>query len=96
MRVKMQVSIASSTWSYQPGQVVDIDDEKARTWIKNGHAERVAPGTPLTNREMNLRDLDAEEALNHSCIHCGRRAARVLDNKPLCGAHYRAMLEAGT
>jgi hypothetical protein len=92
MRVKMQVSIASRDWSFQPGEIVDLPDEQARTWIAVGHASRVSPTTPLTSREINLRDLDAEEVLHHRCAHCERRARFVLENRAYCPRHFRAKL----
>jgi hypothetical protein len=41
LKVKFKVSIASETWSYSPGQVVDIEDKQAEAFIKGGIAERV-------------------------------------------------------
>jgi hypothetical protein len=41
MKVKFKTSIASSTWSYRPGEVADIDDELAKKFVKSGIAEEV-------------------------------------------------------
>lgn len=40
-KVKVLVSIASSDWSYTPGQVVELPDTQAETWIGSGLAEAV-------------------------------------------------------
>lgn len=96
MKIKMRVSIASSTFSYQPGEVIDLADEKlARTWLQVGHAEKVPANTPLSNRDINLCDLDADEVLHRHCSHCNRRASFVLKNKPYCPQHFRAEQELG-
>lgn len=93
MRIRMQVSIASSTWSYQPGQVCDVPDKLARTWCKVGHAVEVPRGTPLTLRDLNLADLSAEEALARRCESCNEKRARfVFQNRGYCQQCYRAML----
>ncbi len=89
----MLVSIASANFSYQPGEVVDLpDDAQTRAWLANGHAEKVPAKTPLTDRELNARDLDADAARAHRCTHCERRAAYVFQNKAYCPQHYRAEL----
>lgn len=38
MQVCILVSIASAEWSYVPGQIVEMDDDLARTWISSGLA----------------------------------------------------------
>ena len=38
MKVRILTSIASATWSYGPGEIVDMPDEQATTWIKSGLA----------------------------------------------------------
>lgn len=43
MQVRVLVSIASAEWSYVPGQVVEMDEEMARTWIGSGLAEPAEP-----------------------------------------------------
>ena len=94
MRIRMNVSIASAQFSHQPGDVVDVDDELAAKWVSGGHAERVSPRTPLSNRNnFDLRDLDADEALSRTCVHCNRRARFVLRNKAFCPQHFRSELE---
>jgi len=93
-RVRMKVSIAAPTFSYQPNEVADVEEKLARQWIAVGHAERVSPQTPLSLRDFDYRDLDAEEALRWPCTHCQRRSARVLRGKPYCLAHFRAELES--
>ena len=83
----MRVSIASSQFSYQPGEVVDLEDTpQTRAWLANGHAEKVSSKTPLTDRDINLRDLDCDEIRTHGCVHCNRRAAYVFKNQPYCPA----------
>ena len=94
-KIKMQVSIASADWSYQPGQVVEIDPGLARQWIAAGHATTVSSGTPLTKFDAldGLRDLSLEEARHRPCVHCATRANFVLRNKPLCTRHFRSEME---
>lgn len=41
VRVRIRVGIASPTWAYAPGQVVELDDELADKWIASGIAEEV-------------------------------------------------------
>lgn len=41
MKVKILTSIASATWSYAPGDIVDMPDKQAKTWIKSGLAAPV-------------------------------------------------------
>jgi|DewCreStandDraft_4_1066084.scaffolds.fasta_scaffold01911_14 hypothetical protein len=43
MQVRVLVSIASAEWSYVPGQIVEMDEEMARTWIGSGLAEPAEP-----------------------------------------------------
>lgn len=53
MRVQFQVSIASETWSFVPGQVVEVDGDEftpssipaaaAAAWLECGHVVPVAP-----------------------------------------------------
>lgn len=43
MQVRVLVSIASAEWSYVPGQVVEMDEAMARTWIGSGLAEPAEP-----------------------------------------------------
>lgn len=99
MRVRMLVSIAGGTagkiFSFQPGEVVDLEDSpQTRAWIQHGHAEKVSQSTPLTDRDLNLRDLDADEALTRRCFACDRRRARfVLRNQAYCPQCFRAALE---
>ena len=91
MRVRMLVSIASAKFSYQPNEIVDLEDSpQTRAWVEHGHAEKVSSKTPLSNRDIELADLTADQALHHRCTHCDRRAAYVFGNKPYCPAHYRA------
>lgn len=40
MLVRMSVSIASATFSYQPGQLVDLPVSLAEAWLACGHARR--------------------------------------------------------
>jgi hypothetical protein len=90
----MKVSIASRDWSYQPGEVADVEEPLARTWLANGHAESVPAKTPLTDREINLRDLDADEALSRVCENCLHHRARIaFQGRGLCTSCYRAVRE---
>lgn len=38
MRVRLLTSIASAAWSYAPGDVADVDDIEAQSWIVAGIA----------------------------------------------------------
>ena len=42
MKVKLLVSIASDQFSYAPGQVVELDDELAKRWVKSDICQVVA------------------------------------------------------
>jgi hypothetical protein len=39
-KVRMKVSIASSDWSFYPGQIVELPVEIATAWCDCGHAEQ--------------------------------------------------------
>jgi hypothetical protein len=98
-RVRMNVSIAGTDergrdFSAQPGDIIDIEAGLAKKWIRGQHGTEVAPGTPLTSRDLSLADLSIEEALTRNCTHCQRRATTVFKNKPFCASHARAELEA--
>ncbi len=94
LKVRMRVSIASESWSYQPDQVALVDADLAKAWVRNGHAEKVGPEVPLTdfNSLDGLADLDAAEALRRRCTHCEHRARYILRNKPYCARHFRGEL----
>lgn len=51
MRVRILVSIAGLDFSYVPGQIVDMPDDKAAAWIDGGNAERV--GRETAAKEQN-------------------------------------------
>jgi hypothetical protein len=93
----MQVSIAGTDsrgrdFSAQPGDIIDIEAGLAKTWIKVGHAAPV-PDAELTSRDLNLRDLDAEEALTRPCFSCNEtRAQLVFQNQAYCQRCYMAVL----
>jgi hypothetical protein len=91
VKVRMNVSIASETWAYQPGQVIALEPKQARQWVEVGHATPVDPATPVTPPDL-LGDLRADEVLRHTCTHCSRRARFVFQNKPFCERCYRAEL----
>jgi hypothetical protein len=95
MRVKWNVSLASAKVSYQPGEVVDLpDDNQTRAWLEHGHVERVSSKVPLTNRDIELADLSAEEALAHRCSSCDRARARIVfKNRAYCARCARAAME---
>lgn len=44
MKVRILTSIASATWSYAPGEIVDMPEKQAKTWIKSGLAAPVETG----------------------------------------------------
>jgi hypothetical protein len=46
LRVKFLTSIASATFSYAPGAVVDLPQHQARGWVKSGVVE-LAPDAEL-------------------------------------------------
>lgn len=88
-RVRMNVSIAGTVegrdFSAQPDDIIDLPANVAKKWIAVRHASPVAPGTPLSERDTDLRDLSAEEALHYRCAACDeRRAETVIANKPYC------------
>ncbi len=95
-RIRMNVSIAGTVagrdFSAQPGDVCDVESRTAATWIKVGHASLAGPTTPLTARDLNLRDLDMEEGLTRSCEFCEQRSQIVFQNKPLCFQHFRGQV----
>lgn len=43
-RIKLLTGIASVTWSYSPGEVVEIEDKEAAGWVKAGIAEFIEGG----------------------------------------------------
>ena len=94
-RIEMRVSIAGTIggrdFSAQPHDIVDVPADVAAAWIRSGHAV-AAPQAELTSRDLSLADLDAETALTHGCVHCGRRAVTVISNRALCLRHARAEL----
>jgi hypothetical protein len=64
MNIKMKVSIAGGypPWgfSYQPGQVVEIDDKRGKSWVEGGNAvvaekhekpSTVHPGDPKPRKD---------------------------------------------
>ena len=94
VKVRMMVSIASSTWAYQPGMVVEIDADLAEKWLRGGHATTVHQATPVTEVNDLLADLSAEEALTRGCTHCHQPSRYVLRNLPFCARCFRAELES--
>lgn len=56
MQVRILVSIASAEWSYVPGQIVEMDDDMARTWIGSGLAE---PAEPTSQAEPEAETVHA-------------------------------------
>ncbi len=48
MKVRILTSIASATWSYAPGEIVDMPDQQAKIWIKSGLAAPVKEQGPET------------------------------------------------
>lgn len=41
MRIKLLISVASTTWSAVPGDIVDWADDAARAYVAAGYAELV-------------------------------------------------------
>jgi hypothetical protein len=100
-RIRMNVSIAGTDergrdFSAQPGDVIDVETSLAKKWLRGNHGTEVPRGTQLTERDLNLADLDLEEALTRWCEHCppGKRAETVFRNKALCRRHARAEMES--
>lgn len=94
-KVRMSVSIASATWAFQPGMVVEVPADQAAAWLRSGLATLVSQDVPVTKGDDLLADLSAEAALRHRCVSCDRRRAKfVLRNKPYCPACFKAALES--
>ena len=56
MQVKFLVSVAGSDWSASPGEVVDISDKDAASYIKSGAAVPVTKTKkPTRTRETATR-----------------------------------------
>lgn len=91
-KVRMNVSIASETWAFQPGMIAEVDAGLARQWLRSGLASSVDKNTPVSSPDL-LADLSAEEALQRICESCNQRRAHfVFQNVPYCERCYRAML----
>ncbi len=91
-KVQFRTSIASSDWSFQSGQVAEVDADLAAKWIRSGVAVAVNGTLPVTdfyNRD-GLADLDAEQALRFPCVHCSARASFVFQNRGLQGINVYA------
>lgn len=58
MRVQVLKSIAAFDWDYQPGQVVEMADEQARTWIGSGLV------TPVLEPETAMAPAAPERAVS--------------------------------
>jgi hypothetical protein len=43
MKIKVNQSVAGSTWSYQRGQVVDLPEAEAASFVRSGLASFVEP-----------------------------------------------------
>lgn len=87
-KIQMRVSIASSEWSYQVGQIVMVDSALAKKWRDVGHCVYVNGTMPLTSFDGldGLLDLDMEQALRRVCEHCqNKRAQTVVGHRALCG-----------
>jgi hypothetical protein len=96
-RIRMNVSLAGMVghrdFSAQPGDVVDVPADLAKKWVRSNLAEP-APDAQLSDPDVRLADLTAEEALCRNCESCEqRRATTVLRNRAFCRACYRAHLE---
>ena len=92
MKLRMNVSFASTNgFSAQPGDIVEVNTDLAKQWIRSGHGTRVSDSTPLRSVDDPLIDLSMEEALRHRCSSCdAQRASRVIGNRPFCARCYRA------
>lgn len=55
----MLVGIASPTWSYSPGETVEIDAREAERWIKHGIA---VPVDPSPGQDGSVRPTEAAAA----------------------------------
>lgn len=58
MRVRVLKSIAAFDWDYQPGQVVDMDEQQARVWAGSGLVE------PYAEPEMAMAAAAPERAVS--------------------------------
>jgi hypothetical protein len=65
MKVKVLTSIASSLWSYGPGDVVEISEAEAASWIEAGIA------VPAEEVEVAIK-----EATEDTAVHRGRPRRR--------------------
>ncbi len=92
IRLRVNVSMASPTFSHQPGEIIDLAADQAEKWIRSKLAVQVSKDTPLSSANDLLADLSAEECRQHRCTHCDHRAAYVLKNRPYCPRHFRAEL----
>lgn len=94
-KVRMLVSMATSTWSAQPQQVVEVDSTDARKWIASGLASAVPKGTPVTSSDI-IDDLSAEEARRRVCSNCEqRRGEFAVRNRAFCARCFRAEMGVG-
>ena len=53
MRIRLLISVAASTWSAVPGDIVDWADDAARAYVDAGYAEIAGPApaeTPALSR----------------------------------------------
>ena len=94
-KVRMLKSLASSTWSAQPQQIVEIDSVQAKKWIRGGIAEAVPQNTPLSSSDV-FDELSAEESRRRVCSSCEqRRGQYALGSRSLCSRCLRAELGVG-
>jgi len=52
MKVRVLTSIASATWSYAPGEIANMPEEQAKTWIKSGLAAPVEVGPTIEKQVL--------------------------------------------
>lgn len=62
MKIRFLTSIADVTgWSYDYGEVAEVEDRRGKQFVKNGHAEAAGADAPLGRIAVEL-----------SCPRCGQ------------------------
>lgn len=97
-RVRMNYSMAGSfpwnpEFSGQEGQIVEIDAQQAKQWLRTRHVSAVRQDAPLTDGDV-LVELSVEELLGRPCRWCPRKSVRAIGNHGYCKGHYAAQVAA--
>ncbi len=64
MKIKMSRSLGTATGSFAVGQVVDVDDDLAESWVGHGAAEAVEPELDESDRKAAWVDKADELGLD--------------------------------